>query len=66
MLRGEHEVAETRVELPISQKWYEELAKGFRPDSKVWKRIQNTLEKLTYLQNYDALGAWSIELETWD
>jgi hypothetical protein len=63
MLRGEHEVAETCIDLPISAARYAELAKGISPENKAWNEIRDALEKLTWLQSYDSLGAWSIELE---
>ena len=61
MIRG-HETAETFIDLPISQARYEQLAKGLTPDKKVWKEVRDALEQLTFLQGYDELGGWSIEL----
>jgi hypothetical protein len=62
MLRGEHEVAETCVDLPISAARYKELAAGLTPESKPWNTVRDALLNLTYLQGYDELGAWDIEL----
>jgi hypothetical protein len=66
MLKGKHEVAESCVDLPISQTRYDELAQGVTPDSKAWKTVRDALVNLTCLQGYDKLGAWSIELEIQD
>lgn len=65
MIRGanDNEVAETCVDLPISQKRYDELAEGLNGDSEVWRSVRDALLNLTYLQGYNKLGAWSIELE---
>jgi hypothetical protein len=63
MLRGEHEVAETCIDLPISEERYAELAQGVSEKSKAWNEVRNALVTLTFLQGYDKLGAWSIELE---
>ena len=61
--KNDNEVAETCVDLPISQKRYEELAQGLCGDSEVWRNVRDALLNLTYLQGYKKLGAWSIELE---
>jgi len=61
MIRG-RETAETYIDLPISQKRYEQLAKGLQPNNKVWREVRDALEQLTFLQGYDELGAWNIEL----
>jgi hypothetical protein len=66
MIRGlvdDEAVAETCVDLPISAERYNKLAKGMTPDNKVWLEVRNALENLTFLQGYDRLGAWSIELQ---
>jgi hypothetical protein len=65
MIRGanDNEVAETCVDLPISQERYDELAAGLRSDSEAWSLVRDALLTLTYLQAYSKLGAWSIELE---
>ena len=65
MIRGanDNELAETCVDLPISQKRYDELAEGLSGDSEVWRAVREALLSLTYLQGYNKLGAWSIELE---
>jgi hypothetical protein len=63
MLRGK-EVAETVVSLPVSESRYAELLAGVKPESKTWNEIRGALERLTYLQGYTSLGAWSIELTT--
>ncbi len=65
MIRGanDNELAETCVDLPISQKRYDELAEGLSSDSEVWRTVREALLSLTYLQGYNKLGAWSIELE---
>jgi hypothetical protein len=62
MLRGEHEVAETCITLPISAARYAELAKGVTPNNRAWCEIQGALERLTFLQGYDELGTWGFEL----
>jgi len=62
MIRG-RETAETYIDLPISQQRYEELAKGLQPDNAVWNEVRDALESLTFLQGYDELGAWSVELK---
>ena len=62
MIRG-RETAETYIDLPISQVRYERLTKGLQPDNTVWKEVRDALEQLTFLQGYDELGAWSIELK---
>jgi hypothetical protein len=62
-MKREKEVSETSVELPISQKRYEELAKCIDNNNKAWQSIYQTLLQLTYLQGYNELGAWSVELE---
>lgn len=59
----ENEVAETYIDLPISSERYEKLTMGLTPNSKVWKEVRDTLERLTILQGYTKLGAWSIELK---
>jgi hypothetical protein len=61
MVRG-RETAETYIELPISQKRYKELAQGLQPNSKAWQSIADALKELTFLQGYDELGSWSVEL----
>lgn len=61
MIRG-NETAETYIDLPISQKRYEELISGLTPGNKVWQEVHDALERLTFLQGYDELGSWSIEL----
>ena len=65
MIRGanDNELAETCVDLPISQKRYDELSEGLSGDSEVWRAVREALLSLTYLQGYNKLGAWSIELE---
>lgn len=65
MIRGanDNEVAETCIDLPISQERYDELAAGLRSDSEVWNSVRDALLTLTYLQGYSKLGAWSIEFE---
>ena len=65
MIRGanDNEVAETFIELPISQKRYEELAQGLQPDNKVWFEVRDSLERLTFLQGYTKLGYWNAELK---
>jgi hypothetical protein len=65
MIRGanDNEVTETCVDLPISQARYDELATGLNGDSEVWRSVRDALLNLTYLQGYNKLGAWSIELE---
>jgi hypothetical protein len=63
MLRGEHEVAETCIDVPISAVRYAELVQGVSPKNKAWGEIRDALVTLTHLQSYDTLGAWSIELE---
>lgn len=65
MLRGDgdREVAETCIDLPISSMRYNELAADFNENCKAWHEIRGALEQLTLLQNYDKLGAWSIELK---
>lgn len=65
MIRGksDNEIAETCVDLPISQERYDELAAGLRGDSEVWSSVRDALLTLTYLQGYNKLGAWSIEIE---
>jgi hypothetical protein len=65
MLRGENdnEVAETCIDLPISAERYAELAKGVSPANKAWNEIRDALTKLTWLQGYDTLGAWSVEIK---
>ena len=65
MIRGanDNEVAETCVDLPISQERYDELAEGINGESEVWNSVRDALLTLTYLQGYKKLGAWSIELE---
>ena len=55
-------MAEAFIDLPISQNRYEELAKGI-DGNKAWISVQQTLLQLTYLQDYDELGAWSIEMK---
>ena len=60
---NDNEVAETCVDLPISQERYDELAEGLNGDSEVWRSVRDALLNLTYLQGYNKLGAWSIELE---
>ena len=62
-MKRNDQVTETCIELPISQKRYEELAKGIDGNNKVWLSIQQALLQLTYLQGYDELGAWRVELE---
>ena len=61
MIRG-NEVAETYIDLPISEERYEALAKGLTPDSKVWNEVRDSLKRLTILQGYKKLGTWSIDL----
>ena len=56
------ESAETFIELPISTKRYKELLEGLTPKSRVWNTVNDVLKQLTYLQGYDGLGSWSIEL----
>ena len=63
MIRGANEVAETCVDLPISQERYDELAEGLNGGREVWRTVREALLSLTYLQGYNKLGAWSIELE---
>ena len=65
MIRGK-ETAETYIELPISQKRYDELKQGLQPDNKVWHEVRDALANLTFLQGYDELGEWSLELELSD
>ena len=55
-------VAESYIEIPVSAKRYEEITQGLQPKSKVWQSIVSTLKQLTYLQGYDRLGSWSVEL----
>ena len=62
-MKRKNEVSEASIELPVSQKRYEELAKGIDSNNKVWQSIQQALLQLTYLQGYDELGAWSVELK---
>ena len=62
MIRGD-EVAESYIDLPISTERYEKLAKDITSESKVWNEVRDTLERLTILQGYRKLGAWSIELK---
>lgn len=68
MIRGanDNEVAETCVELPISAKRYNELTNGLSEQSKAWREIQGALESLTFLQGYNKLGAWSVEMTVED
>jgi hypothetical protein len=63
MLRGEHEVAETCIDIPISEARYAELAQGVSPKNKAWGEIRAALVTVTRLQGYDALGSWSVDLE---
>ena len=65
MIRGanDNEVAETCIDLPISQERYDELAAGINAASEEWRAVREALLNLTYLQGYNKLGAWSIELE---
>ena len=69
MIRGanDNEVAETCVDLPISQERYDELADWVsvfcNGESEAWRTVREALLSLTYLQGYNKLGAWSIELE---
>jgi hypothetical protein len=62
MIKGKT-VAETAIDLPISRKRYDELSLGLQPDSAAWKTVRDVLASLTFLQNYDELGAWSVDLE---
>lgn len=62
-MKRENDVSEASVELPVSQNRYEELAKGIDSNNMVWQSIQQALLQLTYLQGYDELGAWSVELK---
>ena len=62
-MKRENEISEASIELPVSQKRYEELAKGIDGNNKVWKSLQQALLQLTYLQGYDKLGAWNVELK---
>jgi hypothetical protein len=62
MQRG-NETAESFINLPVSRERYMELAQGLKPDSEAWRSIQEALQALTVLQNYDELGSWSIELK---
>ena len=55
-------MAEAFIDLPISQNRYEELAKGI-DGNKAWLSVQQALLQLTYLQGYDELGAWKVELK---
>jgi hypothetical protein len=34
-----------------------------QPDREAWETVRDALSNLTFLQGYDTLGAWSIELE---
>ena len=68
MIRGanDNEVAETCVDLPISQERYDEIVEGIKcinGENEVWRTMREALQSLTYLQGYNKLGAWSIELE---
>ena len=65
MIRGanDNELAETCVDMPITQMIYNKLAEGLSCDSEVWRTVREALLSLTYLQGYNKLGAWSIELE---
>lgn len=65
MIRGanDNEVAETCVDLPISQERCDELVEGINGESEVWRTMREALQSLTYLQGYNKLGAWSIEIE---
>jgi hypothetical protein len=67
MLRGENdnEVAETCIDLPISDERYAEL-KVCMHNNPAWRQVQTALETLTRLQNYERLGTWSVELEIAD
>lgn len=62
MLR-KNEVAETCIDLPISQARYRQLKEGVSTQNKVWKEVREALVQLTILQGYDELGEWGIELE---
>jgi hypothetical protein len=62
MIKGKT-VAETYIAVPISQARYEELAKGVTTGNKAWEEITQVLKRLTRLQGYSRLGAWSADLE---
>lgn len=59
MLR-KNEVAETCIDLPISQSRYRQLKEGVSTQNKVWKEVREALVQLTILQGYEKLGAWGI------
>lgn len=61
MIRGK-ETAESFIDLPISQARYEELLTGLQPENTVWQEVRDALKRLAWLQGYDELGSWSIEL----
>jgi len=62
MIRG-HETAESFIDLPISQARYEQLAKGITARNEVWHEVRDALERLAFLQGYEELGSWSVELK---
>ena len=57
------ETAESFINLPISVERYKELLQGLTPNSEVWNSVNDALKQLTYLQGYDELGSWSVELK---
>lgn len=63
IMKRKNEVSEASIELPVSHNRYEELAKGIDSSNKVWQSVQQALLQLTYLQGYDVLGEWSVELK---
>jgi len=65
MIRGknDNEIAEAYIELPISQRRYDQLLEGLSETNKAWTEVREALVTLTRLQGYEKLGAWSIELE---
>ena len=62
-MHRKRETAESYIDLPISQARYMELLEGLTPNSTVWNSVNDALKQLTYLQGYEQLGSWSIELK---
>ena len=63
------ELAETYVELPISQAQFERVEKWMQHENEsdlTITPVKEILERLTKLQGYDKLGSYSIELGDYD